>query len=88
MKRGTLNIIVALIFLLAVGAGYYFIWSGARSASEGTVVSITPSYKPVDISGIKSQAEKLIQSRQNNAGIPIPTPTEKLGKPDPFSNPQ
>lgn len=88
MKRGTLNIIASLIFLLVAGVGYYFIWSGAHSASEGTSVSIAPSYTPVDISGIKTQAEKLIQSRENNAGIPIPVPTEKLGKPDPFSDPQ
>lgn len=88
MKRGTLNIIISLIFLLAVGAGYYFIWSGARSASQGTTVSATVSYTPVDVSGIKAQAEKLVQSRQNNAGIPIPAPTGKLGKTDPFSEPQ
>lgn len=88
MKRGTLNLIVSLVFLLAIGAAYYFIWSGAKSAASGTTVTATTSYTPVDVSGIKVQAEKLIQSRENNAGIPIPTPTDKLGKPDPFSDPQ
>ena len=88
MKRGTLNLIASLIFLLVMGVAYYFIWSGARSASEGAIVSVAPSYTPVDVSGVKAQAEKLIQSRENNAGIPIPTPTDKLGKPDPFADPQ
>lgn len=88
MKRGTLNLVVSLVFLLAVAAGYYFIWSSAKSGSSGTTVDIVTSYTPVDVSGIKTQAEKLIQSRENNAGIPIPTPTDKLGKTDPFSEPQ
>ena len=88
MKRGTLNIIASLVFMLAVGAAYYFIWSGASKVAEGTTTTVATSYAPVDVSGIKTQAEKLIQSRENNAGIPIPTPTEKLGKPDPFADPQ
>ena len=88
MKRGKLNIIASLVFLLAVGIAYYFIWSGASSAAESTTVTVTTSYTPVDVSGIKTQAEQLIQSRENNAGIPIPTPIEKLGKPDPFADPQ
>lgn len=88
MKRGTLNLIVSLVFLLAIGVAYYFIWSSAKSATSGTSVTATTSYAPVDVSGIKVQAEKLIQSRENNAGIPIPIPTDKLGKPDPFSDPQ
>lgn len=88
MKRGTLNVVVSLVFLIAVGVCYYFIWSGARSASEATSVDVVTSFEPVDVSGVKSQAEKLIQSRVNNASIPIPAPTGKLGKPDPFSNPQ
>ena len=88
MKRGTLNLTVSLVFLLAVVAGYYFIWSGAKSAASGTNITSVTNYTPVDVSGIKAQAEKLIQSRQNNAGMPIPTPIEKLGKPEPFSDPQ
>lgn len=88
MKRGTLNVIVSLVFLLAVAACYYFIWSGARNALETTSVDISVNYTPVDVSDIKNQAQTLIQSRQNNAGIPIPEPTQKLGKTDPFSNPE
>ena len=88
MKRKTLNLIASLFFLFLVAGGYYFIWNSARSASSDTATTAAPSYIPVEVSTIKDQAQKLIQARENNAGLPIPSPTEKLGKPKPFNDPE
>lgn len=86
MKRGTLNLLGSLLFIILVLGGYFYIW---RAASLNVPPSIsTTSYTPVDVSSIKGQADILIKARENNAGVPIPDPIEKLGKPNPFNNPE
>ena len=86
MKRGTLNLLLSLAFLFIVIGSFYFVWKSASQNAQPVIVSTT--YQTVDVSDIKNQADKLIKTRENNAGIPIPTPTEKLGKPNPFNNPE
>ena len=86
MKRGTLNLLGSLLFMILALGGYFYIW---RTASLNAPPSVSPtSYTPVDVTAIKTQADTLIKARQNNAGIPIPNPIEKLGKPNPFNSPE
>ncbi len=88
MKRGTLNLIGALAFMILALGFYFFIWRGAGQQSQALAVP-AESYPPVDITSIEPQAEKLVAARENNAGIPLPTPTDKMGqKSDPFAEPQ
>lgn len=88
MKRKTLNLLASLAFLIAVAAGYYLIWQSAKSGAGTTSTVSETVYVPVNVSNIKTQAQQLIQSRENNAGIPISVPADDIGKPDPFTNPQ
>jgi hypothetical protein len=86
MKRGTLNLLGSLLFLLLVLGGYYYIW---RTASLNAPPSVSQTtYTPVDVTAIKAQSDALIKTRVNNAGIPIPNPVEKTGKANPFNNPE
>ena len=87
MRRKTLNTILSFVFLAALLFAVYYIWQANNSqfSSSSTPAELKPAE---DISGIKVQATKIISDRQNNAGIPLPTPIDKLGKPDPFNPPE
>ena len=86
MKRGTINLFGSLLFMILVLGGYFYIW---RTASLNAPPSVSSeSYAPVDVTAIKGQADILIKARENNAGIPIPDPIGKLGKPNPFNGPE
>jgi len=86
MKRGTLNLLAGLLFFFIIIGGYYYICRTA-SLSAPPVVTST-AYAPINISDIKGQANVLIKARENNAGLPIPDPTAKLNKPNPFNDPE
>ena len=86
MKRGTLNLLASMLFLVLVGAAFFLIWRNASSNAAPIVPA--ESYIPIDISGVKAQADKIIKTRENNTPIPIPDPTGKMGKSDPFNNPE
>lgn len=87
MKRGTLNLLASMLFLVLVGAAFFLIWRNTSSNVSAPTVP-AESYLPIDISGIKDQADKIIRSRENNTPIPIPDPTGKMGKSGPFNNPE
>lgn len=84
MRRGTLNLIFSLIFLAIVVIGFYSIWS--NGAKETTITPET--FATLDTSGIKEQAQTLVANRENNANLPLPVPTTKMGRTNPFSNPE
>ena len=86
MKRGTLNLLASLLFLFMAAGAYYYLWNNTKTMAPPVVTATT--YPPIDISSIKGQADTLVRARENNAGLPIPTPTEKLGKSNPFNNPE
>lgn len=86
MKRGTLNLFGSLFFMILALGIYFYVWRTASLNAPPSVSSV--SYVPVDVSSIKGQADALIKARENNAGIPIPDPIEKLGKPNPFNDPE
>ena len=66
----------------------YYLWSSTQNASDISTSSEAQNYAVVDISNVKSQASKLLDGYVNNASIPIPEPTAKLGKTVPFNDPE
>ena len=86
MKKTDVGIIASLLFMVLTMGAFYYSWS-----SENQSVSSTSSgnmYAIIDISGIKDQAETITAGKENNAGIPIAVPTTKLGKTNPFNDPE
>lgn len=82
MKKTTVGILAALAFMLITLAGFYYIWNNALDA----VASVAPQkFAPVDLSGISEQAKTLTSGAENNANLPIPAPTSKLGRVNPFA---
>ncbi len=87
MKKSSMGIVLSLIFMLATLGVFYYLWNSAQNPV--TTVSVDSQvYAPVDISGAKSQASKLLSGYVNNASVPIPEPNEKLGKTNPFNDPE
>lgn len=84
MKKRTLNLLLALVFFAATLIGFYSIWK----SSVAEVPSEPETYTALEISGVKEEASTLIQGRENNANLPIITPTSKMGKTNPFNNPE
>ncbi len=88
MKKSSLSLIGSVFFLIVIIASFYSIWRSSSDSKQTSNKAFVSSYAPVDISGIKNQAIKIISKYQNNSGIPIPTPTDKMGRENPFNDPE
>lgn len=86
MKKSTLNKLFGFGFFVLVFVIIAYLYTSSSSTDDTIQVSSFSS--PVDIVSVESSAKKLISTRDNNAGIPIPVPVDKLGKTNPFSNPE
>jgi len=84
MKRNTIATITALLFAVATAGGFYWLWTisktGVSTASPDTTYAI------VEIESVKTEATNILTGLENIAGIPIPVPTAKMGKTNPFVN--
>lgn len=87
MKQSTLSekaMVVISLLLLAVAIGLFsWIWFGGTRPSSDIYAS-KENLKSVSVMGLES-AKKLIDGLKNNSGIPIPEPTGKEGRADPFA---
>lgn len=84
MKKRTFNLILSLVFIVAVVIVFYTVWKN----NTGTTAVSSSSYTILDVSGVKEQAETLTKGKDNNANIPIAAPTTKMGKTNPFASPE
>lgn len=87
MKKSTIGVIASLLFMAITAGAFYYTWNSAKSESV-TAAADTSSFAVVDITGIKDEVTKLTTGNENNAGVPIDVPTAKLGKSNPFNNPE
>jgi hypothetical protein len=84
MKKNTLNLISSLVFLVVVLYAIFAVWRIANTVE----LNLTANYSVgPEFSGIEQKATKLLSGLENNAGIPLPTPTDKMGKSNPFTSP-
>jgi hypothetical protein len=78
-------LIVSVSLMVLVLAGFAWVWFGTARPGVDQFTS-TADLEPVSISGVESKAKTLLDGLKNNSGIPIPEPTAKMGRPDPFAN--
>ncbi len=65
---------------------FAFVWLFATANVATTNTSeIAEKYKTVEIDSINQDIMDLLSERQNVSGMPIPEPTSKMGKDNPFS---
>ena len=77
--------IVSVSLMVLVLGGFAWAWFGTTRPGIDQYAS-TANLEPVSISGVESKAKTLLEGLKNNSGIPIPEPTAKMGRPDPFAN--
>lgn len=88
MNKNSLGIILALVFAGVTAGGFYWLWTQYNNSDVTTAVSNTSSsYTVVDIESVKNQASEIISSLEKVSDIPIPTPTAKMGRTNPFVAP-
>ncbi|MFA5158209.1 MAG: hypothetical protein WC451_03455 [Patescibacteria group bacterium] len=88
MKEVTVSektiIIFSLVLSILVVTLFLWIWFSGKRPSVDSYRS-SEDLAPVNVVGLESQAEKLLEGLKNNSGIPIPEPTAKEGRTDPFA---
>jgi len=82
MRRGTLNLLSSVIFLVIAIVAFYFVWNNIKNQNKTTSGT---TYNTVSVSSIKTQARDLVSSLENNGNLPLTVPTSKMGKDNPFS---
>lgn len=83
MKKSSIGLIVSLIFGLVTAGSFYWLWNEANKPVS-TPTSKAKSYTAVEIEAVKTQANDILSSLEKNSDIPLATPTEKMGRDNPF----
>lgn len=87
LSTKTLGIIGSFFVMIVVIGAFFFVWKSAQPATV-TDVAIDQKYKKVEISALKTEAEKMIADRQNAGDLPVKAPTaDQVGKDNPFVKP-
>ena len=85
INSNTLGIIGSFVLLVAVVAGFLWLWNGTNPGSTSASVA-TANYQKVNIDADKSIAEKLLSDRNTSAVIPVKSPSaDAIGKTNPFT---
>lgn len=76
---------IGLLVFLATAAALVWLWFGFPRPDQQQYQS-KENLAPVDVSGAETKAKPLLDGLKNNSGIPIPAPTDKMGRADPFAS--
>lgn len=77
--------VAGLAVFLATAMAFVWLWFGYTRPNQQQYQS-TDNLVPVDISGLETKAKPVLDGLKNNSGIPIPAPTGKMGRVDPFAS--
>lgn len=82
MNTKIINLVVSLVFAVITVGAFFWLWRISTNFVVDTAVA--DNLKPVEINTVKNDATSILSGLSNTASIPIPTPTEKMGKANPF----
>jgi hypothetical protein len=89
MKNNTFSdkamTVVSLTIMLAIVVSFFWLWFGYKRPTAESFKSLE-DLTPVSLSNLESRATTLLSGLKNNSGIPIPEPTSKEGRTDPFAD--
>lgn len=88
MNKTSYTTLAAIIFFVLIAGGFYYAWSSSMASSSSTDAETVTQVEVADISGMTSQAQRLVAGMDNNANLPIAVPTAKMGKTNPFTPPE
>lgn len=82
MNMRIINLVLSVIFATTTIAMFYWLWTLTGTVS--TEFAVAENLKPIEIESIKKEANTLLEGLSKVSDMPIPTPTEKMGKTNPF----
>lgn len=89
MKQSTFSdkamIIFSVALLALVISLFAWMWFGGSKFRADTYKA-TQNLQPVSVAGLETRAKTLLDGLKNNSGIPVPEPTAKEGRADPFAS--
>lgn len=81
----TLGTIGSFIVLLAVIGGFAWMYFSAQTTVTSDA-TIDAQYQKIEISSLKTQAEKLVADKQNYGSLPVSVPSsDQIGRDNPFT---
>jgi flagellar basal body-associated protein FliL len=83
MNKSLAGFIAVMIFALATAGAFYWLWTTSKSEATSKGV-LDSSYSAVEIDSVKKEAVDILSTLENKAAIPIPTPTDKMGRTNPY----
>jgi len=83
MNAKTVGTVASIVFTVLVVGGYFVLWTMSQSYPQDSPVA--DNLNPIEIDSVKQDAENVLNGLQKVSDIPIPVPTNKLGKDNPFS---
>jgi hypothetical protein len=78
-------LVSGFVMMIVVLASFAWVWFKTPRPDE-SIYRTSANLQIPDISGIEKRASSLLEGMTNSGGIPIPTPTEKMGREDPFAS--
>lgn len=73
------------ILLIIIIAAFVWSWFGTPRPDENVYRS-TANLTIPDLSGVEKRASSLLEGLNNNSGMPISAPADKMGREDPFAS--
>jgi hypothetical protein len=86
MNKTVIGLIASLIFALMMGAGFFWLWTTSQK-DVSTASSAAGNYQAVEVESVKKEATTILGLLEKNSDIPLTTPTEKMGRTNPFVAP-
>lgn len=83
MNKSLAGVIASLIFALVTAGAFYFLWTTSKSEVSPTT-ALDSSYTAVEIDSVKKQAVDILSGLEKKSDIPVTTPTDKMGRPNPY----
>ncbi|TSC94331.1 MAG: hypothetical protein Athens101428_317 [Candidatus Berkelbacteria bacterium Athens1014_28] len=84
LSNRTVVFIGLVLSLIVVVANIWLYFSYPRPSVDS--FKSTDNLLPVDISAVATDGKKLLEGLVNNSNIPIPEPSGKMGRSNPFAD--
>ncbi len=81
--KAMLMVSLALLVLIIVTFVWMWFWPSRPPVAS---FKTSDNLQPISVAGLETRAQKILEGLKNNSGIPIPEPTSKEGRDDPFAS--
>jgi len=83
MNTKLVSLIASVVFAILMAGGFFVVWTMSKSYPQ--TQPVPDDLKAIEIDSVKKDAENILNGLEKVSDIPIPVPTGKMGKGNPFS---